>query len=184
MLELATGGELFDFVALSGRFEEPLARYYFKQFMDGLDHCHIQGITHRDLKPENLLLDSSFTLKLADFGFAAPIEGRDQSGYLTTKLGTLNYMAPEIHLRNPYQGASIDVFAAAIILFIMVAQHPPFNQATPKDPFYKCLAAGRADIFWKTHCKSKPSKDQFFSEELKELIQAMLQLDASHRPSI
>jgi len=184
VLELATGGELFDFVALSGRFEEPIARYYFKQFMEGLGHCHNQGITHRDLKPENLLLDSSFTLKLADFGFAGPIAGRDNSGYLTTKLGTLNYMAPEIHLRNPYQGAQVDIFAAAIILFIMVAQHPPFNQATPKDPFYKCLAAGRADIFWKTHCKSKPGKDAFFSNEFKELIQAMMQLDAGHRPTI
>ena len=29
-LELAEGGELFDFVAISGRFPEPLARYYFK----------------------------------------------------------------------------------------------------------------------------------------------------------
>ena len=102
VLELAIGGELFDFVAISGRFEEPLARYYFKQFMDGLSYTHENGITHRDLKPENLLLDHQFNLKIADFGFAAPVEGRDGSGYLTSKLGTLNYMAPEIHLKQPY----------------------------------------------------------------------------------
>lgn len=95
--------------------------------MEGLDHCHQAGITHRDLKPENLLLDHKYTLKIADFGFAAPLEGRDGSGKLTTKLGTLNYMAPEIHLKMPYEGKSVDTFAAAIILFIMVAQHPPFN---------------------------------------------------------
>ena len=40
VLELALGGELSDLIAISGRFEEPIARYYFKQFMDGLDHCH------------------------------------------------------------------------------------------------------------------------------------------------
>lgn len=39
-LELATGGELFDFVAISGRFDEPLARYFFRQFMAGLEYCH------------------------------------------------------------------------------------------------------------------------------------------------
>jgi serine/threonine protein kinase len=104
VLELAIGGELFDFVAISGRFTEPYARYFFKQFISGLQYCHEQGIAHRDLKPENLLLDKNFTLKVADFGFAAPIEGRDGSGNLTTKLGTMNYMAPEIHLDQPYQG--------------------------------------------------------------------------------
>jgi len=97
VLELALGGELFDFIANSGNFEEPLARFYFKQMLEGLDFCHQQGVAHRDLKPENILLDQNFVLKIADFGFAAPVEGRDGSGNLMTKLGTLNYMAPEIH---------------------------------------------------------------------------------------
>lgn len=102
VLELAEGGELFDFIAISGRFDEPTARFFFKQFMEGLAFCHEKGIAHRDLKPENLLLDGNYTLKIADFGFAAPVEGKDGSGFLTTKLGTLNYMAPEIHLKQPY----------------------------------------------------------------------------------
>jgi len=67
--------------------------------MEGLDYCHSNGVAHRDLKPKNLLLDSNYVLKIADFGFAAPVEGRDGSGYLKTKLGTMNYMAPEIHLK-------------------------------------------------------------------------------------
>jgi serine/threonine protein kinase len=78
----------------------------------------------------------------------------------------------------------VDLFAASIILFIMVSQHPPFTTAQPQDPFYRCLAANRADIFWTTHCKSKDNGDAFFSEDFKDLIQAMLQLDSIHRPSI
>lgn len=69
----------------------------------------------------------------------------------------------------------------------MVAQHPPFNTAEAKDPFYKVLAANRADIFWKTHSANKPkleNGDPFFSEEFKDLITGMLQLDAAHRPSM
>jgi serine/threonine protein kinase len=129
IMELALGGELFDFIANSGPFQEDEARYYFKQFMAGLDFCHQNQVAHRDLKPENLLIGKNFDLKIADFGFAGPIEGRNGKGYLYTKLGTLNYMAPEIHLETPYQGKQVDLFSAAMILFIMVAQHPPFSSA-------------------------------------------------------
>lgn len=40
VLEIAQGGELFDFISNSGSFNEAEARYYFKQFMSGLDFCH------------------------------------------------------------------------------------------------------------------------------------------------
>ena len=97
-LELATGGELFDYVALTGRFNENIARFYFRQLIEGLDYVHQHGITHRDLKPENVLFDQFFNLKIADFGFAAPVAGKDGSGTCKTKLGTESYMAPEILL--------------------------------------------------------------------------------------
>jgi serine/threonine protein kinase len=42
------------------------------------------------------LLDKEFNLKIADFGFVAPANGRDGSGKLKTKLGTIMYRAPEI----------------------------------------------------------------------------------------
>lgn len=128
-MELVGGGELFDFVANSGAFSDKISRYYFKQMMNGLKYMHSAGVAHRDLKPENIMLTEDFTLKIADFGFAAPIDGRDQSGFLTSVLGTESYMAPEIHLHKPYTGAGVDLFAAGIILFIMISQRPPFTKA-------------------------------------------------------
>lgn len=183
-LELATGGELFDYVALTGRYTEELARFYFKQLIDGLDYVHQKGITHRDLKPENVLYDAAFNLKIADFGFAAPVAGRDGSGWSRTKLGTESYMAPEIHARRPYIGTSVDLFACAIILFIMVTQHPPFTRAEPVDPFYKLICANRADLFWRAHSKNKPNGLEFFSESFRNLITSMLQFDPAHRLSM
>jgi serine/threonine protein kinase len=76
---------------------------------------HNQGVSHRDLKPENIMLDNEFTLKIADFGFAS-VTATNES-----RKGTESYMAPEINMNKVYQGTVVDIFAAAIILFIMVA---------------------------------------------------------------
>jgi serine/threonine protein kinase len=163
VLELATGGEFFDYIATGGMFPERISRFYFRQLIEALDYVHTRGAAHRDLKPENLLFDKDYNLKVADFGFAAPIEGRDGSGHLKTKLGTESYMAPEINLKKPYSGASVDLFASAIILFIMTTQHPPFTKAIPDDPYYKLICINRLDIFWKAHARNKPGGEAFFS---------------------
>ena len=89
-------------------------------------YIHSKGTAHRDLKPENIMLDDQFNVRIADFGFAATIQGRDGSGSLKTHLGTQAYMAPEIHLILPYSGEAVDLFASAIILFIIYSGSPPF----------------------------------------------------------
>jgi serine/threonine protein kinase len=62
------------------------------------------GIAHRDLKPENILVDDQFNIKIADFGWWAPIEGRDGTGVLRTKAGTVAYLPPEVLEGNDYTG--------------------------------------------------------------------------------
>jgi len=183
VLELVGGGELFDLVALGGRLEEKFARFYFKQLIEGLNYLHNAGFVHRDLKPENLMLDSNFNLKIADFGFAAPAKGKTGDGMLETQLGTASYMAPEIHLGKPYQGPSVDLFASAIILFVILTQRPPFSSANPSDPHYRLLAANRAEIFWQAHKDAEEGED-IYSAEFKDLFEKMMTLNPAHRPKL
>jgi len=138
-----------------------------------MTYCHKIGFCHRDLKPENLLFDRDFQLKVADFGFSACIEGKTGDGKLYTRLGTYGYMAPEIHERRPYEGEQIDIFAAAIILFIMKSGTPPFTRATKKDAYYK-LFLKKPDRFWFIHSKNKPGKMDFYSKDFRNLITKML----------
>jgi serine/threonine protein kinase len=145
----------------------------------GLHYIHSQGFSHRDLKPENILLDKNYDIKIVDFGFACPLEGRDGSGFNRSVIGTPGYMAPEILDKTPYQGQVVDLFAVGVILFIMLTQHPPFAMANSDDMYYKLLATQRSDLFWKAHSQRKPAG--FFSDEFKDLITCMLQLHPHQR---
>ena len=54
---------------------------------------------------DNLLINNNYVLKIADFGFAAPIEGRDGHNLLYTRtVGTSTYRAPEIKYRKAGSG--------------------------------------------------------------------------------
>ena len=52
VMELANGGELFDRIKLDCGTREETARIFFRQLVEGVKHCHDQGVCHRDLKPE------------------------------------------------------------------------------------------------------------------------------------
>ena len=71
LMEYCPAGELIEFLLHTGSFSDRMVRAYFKQLLDGVQACLVEGISHRDIKPENLLLDSNFNLisKLLTSGF-------------------------------------------------------------------------------------------------------------------
>jgi len=150
--------------------------------LEGLDYLHKNGVAHRDLKPENLLLTGDFKLKIADFGFSKKLS-ETINGITKTRLGTESYMAPEILFGKPYMPTSCDLFASAVILFILLAGHPPFAQANYKrDHWYNLIAQEKYDQFWALYEKNRPAG--FYSADFKNLISAMLSFNPSMRPSM
>lgn len=177
-LELATGGELFDFIAQTGSFSEPVARYYFHQMIDAFEYLHTKGISHRDLKPDNILLDDEFNIKIADFGFSS------RSATNQSFKGTRSYMAPEILVGAKYHGPMVDIFASGIILFCMMTQSPPFEMAFPKDNWYKYAWSNRMDIFWDLQVKIRPKSEKLFSKSFIDLMNWIFNFDHVVRPSL
>ena len=98
------------------------------------------------------MVDKEFNLKLVDFGFSTTFEVDAQQNVLHDKLGSPSFMAPELHYNDSYNGQSVDIFAAGVVLFMMMTGKKPFIEAKKTDAFYKCIPTGRNDLFWKHHC--------------------------------
>ncbi|BAT95937.1 hypothetical protein VIGAN_08278200 [Vigna angularis var. angularis] len=64
-----------------------------KQISSGVEYCHRNMVVHRDLKPENLLSDSTFNIKIVDFGLSNIMRN---GHFLKTSCGSPNYVAPEV----------------------------------------------------------------------------------------
>ncbi|KAA0157323.1 hypothetical protein FNF27_06148 [Cafeteria roenbergensis] len=144
VLELVTGGELFDKIVAEGRFSEETARFYFRELIGGVRYCHSKGVAHRDLKPENLLLDPRSNLKISDFGLSALYTGEGDSTRTTllhTTCGTPNYVAPEVLNDKGYDGRAADVWSCGVILYVLLAGFLPFDEDTMSKLFAKIQKA-------------------------------------------
>ena len=64
-------------MALSGKFDEPRAKFYAAQMVLALEHMHREGVVYRDLKPENVLIDSDGYIRITDFGLSKIDESDD-----------------------------------------------------------------------------------------------------------
>ena len=115
---MADHGEAFDYVAAAEGLAPEYARQLFGQIVNAIAFIHSKGIAHRDLKLENVFLDKSVVIKVADFGLMKAFAGPN-GDVLQTKVGTPNYMAPELYTGNQYNGPAVDVFAMGAMLFLI-----------------------------------------------------------------
>ena len=104
------------------------------QILSALHSAHAKGIIHRDLKPENVFMavDSRNReeVKLLDFGVAKVQEATEDSLRLTktgTVLGTPSYLSPEQARGRKDIDERIDIWAAGVMLYRMLAGELPFK---------------------------------------------------------
>lgn len=191
---IRAGGDLFDAITQVTRFSEAESRTMIRHLASAMAYLHSLGIVHRDIKPENLLveLDESghvIQLKLADFGLACEV-----TEPLYAVCGTPTYVAPEILMEtgyglkvrlslSPYLFSftpnygnifQIDVWAAGIILYILLCGFPPFvSPDNEQEPLFDAILSGVYEFpepYWTD-----------IGQGVRDLIANMLQLDPELR---
>eukprot|EP01103_Thecamoeba_quadrilineata_P008336 TRINITY_DN180_c0_g2_i2.p1 TRINITY_DN180_c0_g2~~TRINITY_DN180_c0_g2_i2.p1 ORF type:complete len:383 (+),score=107.78 TRINITY_DN180_c0_g2_i2:50-1198(+) len=185
ILELVTGGELFDKIVELTSYSEQQAATLIKQVFTGIHALHEKNIVHRDLKPENLLLSSKEEdayIKIADFGLAKKIKSKSER--MSEAVGTLMYIAPEIiKMAREKRGGNenpagysmkVDVWSAGVILYIMMCGMPPFYDEDDKKLFDQILSDP----------VEFPSPEfDIISDEAKHFIMKLLERDPEKRLS-
>ncbi|XP_061341194.1 serine/threonine-protein kinase SRK2I-like isoform X2 [Gastrolobium bilobum] len=138
VMEYASGGELFDRISKAGRFTEDEARFFFQQLISGVSYCHAMQVCHRDLKLENTLLDGSpaLHLKICDFGYSKSSLLHSQP---KSTVGTPAYIAPEVLLKQEYDGKIADVWSCGVTLYVMLVGLYPFEDPNEPKDFRKTI---------------------------------------------
>ena len=180
VMELVTGGELFERLVTQGPYSEKEASRLMRQLAQGVAWLHQNGICHRDLKPENLLLSEpdgatgEVTVKICDFGLSVILKEED-GDILQEKQGTWAYWAPEMFATLGY-GKQVDLWSLGVIMYILLAGQHPFD------------APGRTDAQMRQNIQAGQlsfAHEQWtaVSEEAKQLIRALLRHEPRERMS-
>ncbi|XP_017274613.1 calcium/calmodulin-dependent protein kinase IGb [Kryptolebias marmoratus] len=172
IMQLVSGGELFDRILDRGVYSEKDASRVIQQVLQAVSYLHQSGIVHRDLKPENILYysqDEDSKIMISDFGLSKMAD----NGIMSTACGTPGYVAPEVLAQKPYSNA-VDCWSIGVITYILLCGYPPFYEENETKLFSKIMKAQYEfdSPFWDD-----------ISESAKDFICNMMQKNPSMRYS-
>lgn len=169
LLEKCSFGTLKDILA-QGPLDVSVAQYLLLQCLSAVQYMHSHLVIHRDLKAANIMLDSNLSVKIGDFGLAAEMKFLGERK--RTCCGTLNYMAPELILKdcNGY-GFEVDIWSLGVLLYTMLVGQLPFRMSTTEQTSMRIL---QGDLVFPPHV----------SESAQDLIRGMLHSCPSKRLSL
>ncbi|KAG5187750.1 kinase-like domain-containing protein [Tribonema minus] len=174
VMELVSGGELFDWLLENGCMEEERAAHLMHGVVSCIAYMHSRGVVHRDLKAENLLLVDRAArwpqAKLIDFGFSTILRYNLTGSFL----GTGGYIAPEIRQQRSYS-QSVDMWACGVLIYLLNSRRLPFNSDVDVLPHGRHHAQMRYELkFPEVQWKGR-------SDSVKELLTHMLDVDPMTR---
>ncbi|EJT80864.1 AGC/YANK protein kinase [Gaeumannomyces tritici R3-111a-1] len=122
VVDLMSGGDLRFHISRK-TFTEEAVRFWIAELGCALRYVHGQGIIHRDVKPDNVLLDADGHVHLTDFNVASDIiPGK----VLTSKSGTLAYLAPEVYAGRGYD-VKADWWSLGVLFYECIYNKRPFE---------------------------------------------------------
>jgi serine/threonine-protein kinase len=126
-MELINGPNLAQLVEREGPLSLDRVLRLLREALSALAHAHGSGLVHRDIKPENMLIDSTGSLQITDFGLALALRGKYAGA--TSQSGTPHFASPEQLLGERVDQRS-DLYSLAAVAYYALLGTPPFPGRT------------------------------------------------------
>ncbi|WNV82256.1 protein kinase domain-containing protein [Umezawaea sp. Da 62-37] len=170
VMEYIDGDPLSDVVLNSGLLADALAARLWVNMADALAAAHDRGVLHRDVKPSNVIVDTSGTAHLIDFGIARS-KGDSTLTAAGMMVGTPDFLAPETARGDAASPAS-DAWQLAATVSYALTGHPP--RGTRDSPISSLMAAAQGEPNVKLPTRSVHHR----------LLLSALDADPARRPSL
>lgn len=145
------------------------------QVCEAVEYLHSMGVIHRDLKPGNILVTSSGTAKLLDFGIAR-VNTIGQDVVMTApqhRLLTPGYASPEQMAGETCTPRS-DIYSLGAVLYVLLTQQTPSLSApTAPSGMLTTVAGGTS--------KTGPRLPRHFLGDLDGIAMKALERNPAHR---
>jgi eukaryotic-like serine/threonine-protein kinase len=128
VMELVDGPSLAG-VLVGGSLDAARTMDVVAQAAAGLQAAHTTGLIHGDIKPENLLLASSGTVKITDWGLSHAVDSAPATA-AEMRTGTAAYLAPE-RIAGAQGTPASDLYALGVVAYECLAGAPPFVGELP-----------------------------------------------------
>lgn len=139
---------------------------------EALEHSHRASVVHRDVKPSNILVDTSDSPRLTDFGIAKHLAA-GPPGDFTRGIGSCHYMSPEQAAVSEVRvdGRS-DIFSLGVVLYEALALRRPFDGDTPEQVLHAVRSLDPVPL---------KSADPGIPRDLATICETALEKDPSRR---
>src|ERR1039458_7402625 len=167
VMEYVDGNTLTEYILRQpdGRFSDLTFRKLAEQILKAVRKSHEAGIIHRDLKSGNIMVTTTGSIRIMDFGIAASLKETDVHAIETSIPLSQPYASPE-HIKGEPPSESMDIYSIGCVFYEMLSGRPPFVGG---------------DLL-QQHITKTPAEIPNVCHELNALVLSCLRKDKTKRP--